>query len=272
MSETLLLIGCGKMGTALLAGWIAQGLTPSDAYVVEADTAAHARIRPMGVHVVAGPETLPHGLAPSIIVLAVKPQSMDQVVPAYAGPAATALTISIAAGKSIAYFEKLLGESRAIVRVMPNTPAAVGRGMSVCVANTRTSAAQRERTSELMAAVGDVAWIDDESLMDAVTAVSGSGPAYVFLLAECLGEAGRAAGLPEELAQRLARATVAGAGELLARSPESPAVLRRNVTSPGGTTAAALDVLLPAGGDGGLRDLMTRAVAAATRRGKQLAG
>lgn len=269
MSETLLLIGCGKMGTALLAGWIAQGLTPSDAYVVEADTAAHDRIRAMGVHVVAGPETLPHGLAPSIIVLAVKPQSMDQVVPAYAGPAATALTISIAAGKSIAYFEKLLGELRAIVRVMPNTPAAVGRGMSVCVANTRTSAAQRERTSELMAAVGDVAWIDDESLMDAVTAVSGSGPAYAFLLVECMAKAGVAAGLEPNLAMRLARATVVGSGELMRLAPEDAATLRKNVTSPGGTTEAALKVLMA---DPGLEDLMIKAIAAATRRGQDLAG
>ena len=269
MSETLLLVGCGKMGTALLAGWIAQGLAPADAYVVEADINAHERIRALGVHVVATPDALPHGLAPATIVLAVKPQSMDSVVPAYAGPAATALTISIAAGKSIAYFEKLLGEQRAIVRVMPNTPAAVGRGMSVCVANARTSEAQRERTAKLMAAVGDVAWIDDESLMDAVTAVSGSGPAYAFLLVECMAQAGIAVGLAPDLAMRLARQTVIGSGELMARAPEDPATLRKNVTSPGGTTEAALKVLMAAPG---LNSLMTAAIEAATRRGRELAG
>jgi pyrroline-5-carboxylate reductase len=145
MAETLLLIGCGKMGTALLAGWIAQGLTPTDAYVVEADTTAHERIRTLGVHVVATPDALPAGFAPATIVLAVKPQSMDSVVPAYAGLAANALTISIAAGKSITYYESLLGTGAAIVRVMPNTPAAVGRGMSVCVANRNASAEHRAR-------------------------------------------------------------------------------------------------------------------------------
>jgi len=268
MSETLLLIGCGKMGTALLAGWIAQGLAPSAAYIVEPDTAQHERIRAMGVHVVASPEALPHGLAPATIVLAVKPQSMDKVVPAYAGPAATALTISIAAGKSIAYYESLLGESRAIVRVMPNTPAAVGRGISVCVANTRTSAAQRTKTEKLMSAVGDVAWIEDESLMDAVTAVSGSGPAYAFLLVECMAQAGVAMGLAPDLAMRLARQTVIGSGELMHRADEDAGTLRKNVTSPGGTTEAALKILM---GEPGLKDLMTRAIEAATRRGRELA-
>ena len=267
MSETLLLIGCGKMGTALLAGWIAQGLAPTNAYVVEADTTQHARIGALGVHVVAGPEALPHGLAPATIVLAVKPQSMDTVVPAYAGPAATALTISIAAGKSIAYYEKLLGESRAIVRVMPNTPAAVGRGMSVCVANARTSEAQREKTGKLMSAVGEVAWIEDESLMDAITAVSGSGPAYAFLLVECMAKAGEAVGLAPDMAMRLARQTVIGSGELMARASEDAGTLRKNVTSPGGTTEAALKILM---GEPGLQDLMTTAIEAATRRGREL--
>jgi pyrroline-5-carboxylate reductase len=269
MSETLLLIGCGKMGTALLAGWIAQGLAPSDAYVVEADTSAHERIRAMGVHVVAGPDALPHGLAPATIVLAVKPQSMDQVVPAYAGPAATALTISIAAGKSIAYYEKLLGEQRAIVRVMPNTPAAVGRGMSVCVANAKTSEAQRTLTGKLMSAVGDVAWIDDESLMDAVTAVSGSGPAYAFLLVECMAKAGEAVGLAPDLAMRLARQTVIGSGELMRLASEDAQTLRKNVTSPGGTTEAALKVLMA---DPGLEALIIKAIDAATKRGRELGG
>jgi pyrroline-5-carboxylate reductase len=223
----------------------------------------------MGVHVVSSASELPHGLAPATIVLAVKPQSMDSVVPAYAGPAATALTISIAAGKSIAYYEKLLGDSRAIVRVMPNTPAAVGRGMAVCVANAKTTEAQRTRTSQLMAAVGDVAWIEDESLMDAVTALSGSGPAYAFLLVECMAKAGEAVGLAPDLAMRLARQTMIGSGELMRLASEDAGILRKNVTSPGGTTEAALKVLM---GDPGLEALMIRAIAAATKRGQELAG
>jgi pyrroline-5-carboxylate reductase len=178
MSETLLLIGCGKMGTALLAGWIAQGLAPSDAFVIEADTTQHDRIRAMGVAIAGTPDALVKNFSPATIVFAVKPQSMDAVVPVYGQFADSALFISIAAGKSIAYYEGRLGARAAVVRVMPNTPAAVGRGMSVCVANAHVDTEQRRRAGDLMAAVGDVAWIEDESLMDAVTALSGSGPAY----------------------------------------------------------------------------------------------
>jgi len=180
-----------------------------------------------------------------------------------------AVFLSIAAGRPIAYFEDRLGEDAAVVRTMPNTPAAIGRGITVACANRHVNGADRAICGDLLAAVGEVAWVDDEGLLDAVTATSGSGPAYVFLLIECLAAAGGAAGLPSDLAMRLARATVAGAGELAYQSEEAPSELRRNVTSPGGTTAAALSVLMA---DDGLGRLLTRAVAEATRRSRELAG
>ncbi|MBM3523484.1 MAG: pyrroline-5-carboxylate reductase, partial [Alphaproteobacteria bacterium] len=223
-----------------------------------------------GVACVAAFADLPATLQPSVIVLATKPQIMDEVVPRYRTMATGgALVISIAAGKTIDYFARQLGAESAIIRTMPNTPAQVGRGVTVCCASARVSATQRRTAEALMKAVGDVGWVEDESLIDAVTAVSGSGPAYVFLLAECMHRAGVEAGLPDALAAQLARATVAGSGELLHHSTESAATLRQNVTSPNGTTAAALSVLMA--GDG-LQPLLTRAVAAAKRRSQELAG
>ena len=204
------------------------------------------------------------------IVVAIKPQVAPEVVPTlapYLG--GNTVVVSIMAGRTIAFLEGALSRDAAIVRAMPNTPAAIGRGITVAVPNTRVSQRQRELVSMLLSATGAVEWIDDEALMDAVTAVSGSGPAYVFLLAEALAWAGAASGLPPDLAARLARATVAGSGELLHRSQLDPATLRQNVTSPGGTTAAALNVLM---GPDGLDALMTRAVAAATQRSRELAG
>ncbi|HEX4553194.1 MAG TPA: pyrroline-5-carboxylate reductase, partial [Xanthobacteraceae bacterium] len=179
------------------------------------------------------------------------------------------VVISIMAGRTLAFLEKTLPAGTALVRAMPNMPAAIGRGITVAVPNARVSAAQRDLADKLLAATGATEWVDDEALMDAVTAVSGSGPAYVFLLAESLARAGVAAGLPPDLAARLARATVAGAGELMHRSPLDPATLRQNVTSPGGTTAAALDVLTA---KDGLDPVMDKAIAAATRRSRELAG
>ena len=201
-------------------------------------------------------------------MLAVKPQVMPDIAPPYArfGDAAF---LSIAAGKPLAFFAKLLGDV-AIVRAMPNTPAAVQAGITVCVANAKVDAARRATCQGLLESVGEVAWVEDEGLMDAVTAVSGSGPAYVFLLAEVMAKAGIAAGLPPDLSTKLARATVWGSGQLLNASAESSEQLRINVTSPGGTTAAALAVLMAEGK--GFAELMTDAVAAATRRGKELAG
>ncbi len=265
----LLLAGAGKMGGALLAGWLERGLSPSDIIIQDpapaSDTLESALER--GVRVETSVGVLPK--PPSVIVVAVKPQVMEVVFPLLArlaGPRTTVL--SIAAGKTIASFERHLAVGAAVVRAMPNTPAAIGRGITVCCANPHVSAAQRALCDQLLAAVGTVAWITDEGQMDAVTAVSGSGPAYVFHLVEALAAAGEAAGLAPELAMRLARETVSGAGELLHRSDQDAGTLRHNVTSPGGTTAAALAVLMA---DDGLAALMRRAVAAATIRGRELA-
>jgi pyrroline-5-carboxylate reductase len=201
------------------------------------------------------------------VLVALKPQTIDANLPAYRR-FDRALFVSIAAGKTLGAFARLLGAGAAVVRTIPNTPAQLGRGITVACANAHVSAAQRALAQELLEAVGEVGWVEDEALIDAATAVSGSGPAYVFLLAECLAAAGAAQGLPPALAARLARVTVAGAGELLHRSPEAPETLRAAVTSPAGTTAAALAILMA---DPGLRDLMIRAVAAATKRSQELA-
>jgi pyrroline-5-carboxylate reductase len=255
------------MGGALLDGWLERG-TASSVHVVEPAAPARFADRPgVALHAAAG--ELPQGLAPDVVVFAVKPQVMAEVVPAYrrfVSPATVFL--SIAAGKTLRFFAGHLGEHAAVVRAMPNTPAAVGRGISVCCAGRAVSRGQRDLCDALLEAVGEVGWVEDEALIDAVTAVSGSGPAYVFHLVEALAEAGEAAGLPAELAMRLARATVIGAGELLRLSPESAATLRENVTSPKGTTYAALQVLMA---DDGLPALMRKAVAAAADRSRELA-
>ncbi|MDJ0942711.1 MAG: pyrroline-5-carboxylate reductase [Kiloniellales bacterium] len=264
----LLLVGCGKMGGALLCGWVERGLDPSVVTVVEPGAEARNDVAALGVEAVAGLDQVEAALQPAFVVLAVKPQMMDAILPdcrRFAAPGTAVL--SIAAGTTLGAFEAALGDEAAVIRVMPNTPAAVGRGMSVLCANARVDDAQKVVAGALMAAVGEVAWIEDEALMDAVTGVSGSGPAYVFLMIESLAEAGVEAGLPRELATQLAQATVAGAGELARQSEETAAQLRRNVTSPGGTTAAALEVLMA---EGGLPELMKRAVAAAARRGREL--
>lgn len=262
----ILLVGCGKMGGALLDGWLDLGLAPHDIYVVDPEEAKHPSRSQ--VHVAADIETLPVDLRPDVVVLAVKPQMMDAVLPAY-GRFGGAVYLTIAAGKPLAYFARILGGHAAVVRAMPNTPASVRRGMTVAVANSKASAGQRQQCGELLSAVSSVAWVEDEGVMDAVTALSGSGPAYVFLLAEVMAAAGVRAGLPEDLAARLARETVVGAGELLRQSPESPEQLRRNVTSPGGTTFAALQVLMR---DDGVGSLMCEAIAAAAKRSRELAG
>jgi pyrroline-5-carboxylate reductase len=265
----LLLVGCGKMGGALLRGWLAGGLSPGETIVIEPQAAAQAAIAALGVTVLADAAALPADFAPRVVVLAVKPQQMAAVLPGYARLARPGtFFLSIAAGKTIGYFERHLGPTAAIVRAMPNTPAAVGRGISVACANRAASAAQRAAATELLAAAGEVAWVEDEGLIDAVTAVSGGGPAYVFLLIECLAKAGAAAGLPEDLAMRLARVTVSGSGELARQSDEPAAVLRQNVTSPGGTTLEALKILMA---PDGLEPLFVKAIAAATRRSRELA-
>ena len=263
----ILLVGAGKMGGALLEGWLARGLEPSSVAVLDPSPPDETRRLLDARGVALNPAAPP---PPRVAVLAVKPQIMDGVL-ANLGPRLGPKTfaLSIAAGKTLASIAAPLGGGRAVVRAMPNTPASIGRGITVLVANAAATPEQRSLAEALLAAVGAVEWIEDEALMDAVTAVSGSGPAYVFLLAECLAEAGRKAGLPERLAARLARETVAGAGALLAASDLPPGKLRENVTSPGGTTAAALQVLM---GERGLAPLLVEAVAAAKRRSEELKG
>jgi pyrroline-5-carboxylate reductase len=265
---TIVLVGAGKMGSAMLDGWLGLGLAPARVAVIEPKPSPEiAALAARGLKL--NPDR--HAVRdPAVIVIAVKPQVAGEVVPATAswvGP--SSVVVSIMAGQRLASLERALPGGTAVVRSMPNTPAAVGRGITVAVANPQVTAPQRDLAGRLLAAIGAVEWVADEAMLDAVTAVSGSGPAYVFLLAETLAQAGAAAGLPADLAGRLARATVAGSGELLYRSTLDAETLRRNVMSPGGTTVAALEVLMD---KDGLAPLMRRAVAAATRRSRELAG
>ncbi|HLY47378.1 MAG TPA: pyrroline-5-carboxylate reductase [Stellaceae bacterium] len=265
---TVVLVGCGQMGAAMLRGWLARDAAERFLVVEPAGPpAALAAERRVAWHRAA--DGLPGDLAPEAIVFAVKPQIIDDVLPAYRRwVRPQTLFLSIAAGTTIGGIARHLGADAAIVRCMPNTPAAIGRAISVACANPNVGPEQRRLADALLAAIGESAWVEDEALLDAVTAVSGSGPAYVFLLIEALAAAGVRVGLPSDLALQLARATVAGSGELARQSPETPARLRENVTSPGGTTRAALDVLMA---ENGLADLLERAVAAATARSRQLA-
>ena len=266
---TLILVGCGQMGSAMLRGWVAGGAA-SQFIAIEPAGAPPSLAPAPEISFYKDASELPDGIAPDAVVFAVKPQIIDAVLPAYrrwARPGTVFL--SIAAGTTIAKLTRHLGDSAAIVRAMPNTPAAIGRAISVACPNANVRPSQRELCEGLLEAIGDSAWVEDEALMDAVTAVSGSGPAYVFLLIEALAAAGIKSGLPEDLAMRLAKATVSGSGELARLASEVPSRLRENVTSPGGTTRAALDVLMAADG---MQQLFDRAVAAATRRSRELAG
>jgi pyrroline-5-carboxylate reductase len=265
LSGPIVLAGAGKMGGAMLSGWLARGLDARSVSVIEPHPSDDiSALIAQGIRL--NPSAEDAG-AVTTLVVALKPQMFREagaMLKSFAGP--STLVVSIMAGATIASIEQVCGGMA--VRAMPNTPAAIGRGITVAVAAKAVSPAQRAVADALLRATGSVEWIDDESLMDAVTAVSGSGPAYIFLLAEELARAGVEAGLPPELATKLARETVSGAGELLHRSELASATLRQNVTSPGGTTAAALEVLM---GKDGLQPLLTRAVAAATRRSKELA-
>jgi pyrroline-5-carboxylate reductase len=265
INAPLVLAGAGKMGGAMLSGWLARGLDAKCVAVIEPHPSDEIRaLAAKGIRLNPSPKDVG---AVATLVVALKPQSFREAGPdlkPFAGPAT--LVVSIMAGTTIASIEDVCGGS--VVRAMPNTPAAIGRGITVAVAAKNVSRDQRAVADALLRATGSVEWVDDEKLMDAVTAVSGSGPAYIFLLAEELARAGVEAGLPEALATKLARETVAGSGELLHRSDLASATLRQNVTSPGGTTAAALEVLM---GKDGMQSLLTRAVAAATRRSRELA-
>lgn len=266
--DGLILVGCGKMGAAMLRGWLA-GNAASGFLVVEPEGLPR-EIAPAGlVKWCAAADALPNDLVPDAVVFAVKPQIIDAVLPLYrrwVRPGT--LFVSIVAGKTLAGLGRHLGPA-ALVRTMPNMAAAIGRAITVACANPLVTQEQRQLCDRLLSAIGESAWVEDEALLDVVTAVSGSGPAYVFLLIEALARAGEAQGLPPDLALRLARSTVAGSSELAHVSAESPATLRENVTSPGGTTRAALDVLMA---PGGLEPLILRAVAAAAARSRELSG
>ena len=269
MAIKVVLVGCGNMGYAMLEGWLKSGkLVAGEAFVVEPNEGFRERAAKLGGQTAASAGDLPPDLAPNLIIFAVKPQVMRDVVPAYQRFAAGGTTfLSIAAGTGIAVFEELLGKSTPIIRCMPNTPAAIGKGMMVLVSNPNVSVATKEFVADLLSASGEVATIQDEKLMDAVTAVSGSGPAYVFHFIEALTAAAENAGLPGETAKLLAMQTVYGAASLAAESREDPGKLRQQVTSPNGTTAAALGVLM---GSDRLTKLLTEAVEAARLRSIEL--
>ena len=265
----VVLVGCGNMGHAMLAGWIKSGrLNADEVFVVEPNDELRHRAGALGVATAISGDALPADAAPQLVVLAVKPQVIRDVTAGYKrfGNGKTTF-LSIAAGTPIATFAEVLGAKTPIIRCMPNTPASIGKGMMVTFANPHVSKDTQAFVADLLAASGRVASIADESLMDAVTAVSGSGPAYVFHFIECLTDAAEKAGLPADTAKLLAMQTVFGAACLAAESGEEPATLRRQVTSPNGTTAAALDVLM--GGDR-LKALVGDAVEAARKRSIEL--
>ena len=269
LPQSLVLFGAGKMGGAMLEGWLRIGMNPAGISLIDPKPSDElvTLAAENGMRLNPSPQEV--GLV-EVLVLATKPQMLDTAAPAvqaFIHP--KTLLISILAGKTLGDLSARLPNATALIRAMPNLPASVQRGVTAAAPGPGVSAAQRAMTDALLGSIGKVEWLDDENLIDAVTAVSGSGPAYVFHLVECLAAAGTAAGLPADIAERLARATIEGAGEMLFQSPLSPATLRQNVTSPAGTTAAALEVLMA---DDGLKPLMGRAVAAAKRRAAELSG
>ncbi|WP_425073927.1 pyrroline-5-carboxylate reductase [Sagittula sp. S175] len=259
----LVLLGCGKMGSAMLEGWLSRGLPAGSVWVQ--DPFPSDWLKGQGVHI---NEELPAD--PAIVLIAVKPQMMAEALPALKamGKGAT-LFLSVAAGIAIKTYEEMLGDRTPIIRAMPNTPAAVGQGITAVIGNARASASDLDLADALLSAVGQVVRLEDEGQMDAVTGLSGSGPAYVFHMIECMAAAGEAQGLAPELAMALAKATVAGAGALAMQAAEDPAQLRRNVTSPNGTTQAGLEVLM--NDNSGLPPLMAATVKAAADRSRELA-
>ncbi len=261
----LVLLGCGRMGSAMLAGWLERGLAPGAVWVM--DPAPSNWLKEQATRGLHLNEDLP--ARPAVVLVAVKPQVMAGALPVLAplGGGDTVF-LSVAAGIPIAAYEEMLGRRTPVIRAMPNTPAAIGKGITALVGNDEAGAAHLAMAEELLSAIGQTVRLDDEAQIDAVTGVSGSGPAYVFHMIECLAAAGEAEGLPPEMAMRLAKATVAGAGALAEAADESPARLRENVTSPGGTTAAALKVLMD--DETGLPPLMRKAVRAAVERSREL--
>ena len=269
MGTEIILVGCGNMGFAMLSGWVKSGkVKPGEVFVVEPSDGLRERAAALGCPVGDGGQALPGDAAPKLVVLAVKPQVIRAVTADYLRFAGGKTTfLSIAAGTPVATFEDVLGASTPIMRCMPNTPASIGKGMMVTFANSRVPTETQAFVADLLSVSGEVTTIDDESLMDAVTAVSGSGPAYIFHFIECLTAAAEKAGLPSDTAKLLAMQTVYGAASLAAESREDPGELRRQVTSPNGTTAAALSVLM---GEDRLKTLLTEAVEAARARSVEL--
>jgi pyrroline-5-carboxylate reductase len=268
LPSSLILVGAGKMGGSMLEGWLKVGMKPENVTVLDPKPSEEVMRLCQEKGISLNPAD---PAAADVLILAIKPQMLDEAAPALNGILGPqTLIISILAGKTIGDLRSRLPASSAIVRAMPNLPASIGRGATGAAVNEKVSESQRLTADALLSSNGIVEWLPSEDLIDAVTALSGSGPAYVFHLVECLADAGTAAGLPPDLAQRLARATVTGAGELLFQSELPPATLRQNVTSPGGTTAAALEVLMRE--PNGLKALMHEAVAAAKRRAEELAG
>ncbi|WP_457659430.1 pyrroline-5-carboxylate reductase [Sinorhizobium medicae] len=264
----IVLVGAGNMGGAMLAGWLKSGIAGGDLLVIDPGPPP-SMAKLLADNGVRHSTSAPAGIKARVVFLAVKPQVMESALPPVKGLVGSeTVIVSVAAGKTLGFIERHLGEA-ATVRAMPNTPAMIGRGVTGAFANARVREAQRALVHDLLKVSGPVEWVRTEADIDAVTAVSGSGPAYVFYLVECMAEAGRKAGLEADLAMRLARETVAGAGELLHQSPDDAARLRQNVTSPGGTTAAALDVLM---GEGGMQPLFDKAIATARKRAEELAG
>jgi len=262
MTAKMLLVGCGKMGSALL-----QRAANEFAACVVDPASPPAFVKALsGVSWLAAPEKIDPAYRPDIIVIAIKPQHMAEIVPAY-GRFDESVFLSIAAGQTLAKLRSFLG-NKPIVRAMPNLPASIGQGISVAVAAKNVTARQKSLCEKLLRSVGDMAWAEDESWLDAVTALSGSGPAYVFALVEAMATIGHSLGLPSDLAEQLARKTVIGCGALLAESGASASALRLAVTSPGGTTEAALKQLL---GPGGLSSLIEKTMSAAAERAKELA-
>lgn len=265
---SLVLVGAGKMGGSMLEGWLTIGFPGERIAVFDPNPSTHIVEVCNKASVILNPDQLP--FEPAALVLAIKPQALESVAPAVNLLLGTnTVLVSILAGKTIANLREYMPRARAVVRTIPNLPASIGKGATGAFADMHTSSEQRSTINALLQSNGLVEWLASEDLIDAVTAVSGSGPAYIFYLTECLAEAGEAAGLPPDLAARLAKATVTGSAELVASSDLPPSTLRENVTSPAGTTAAALHKLMA---DDGLAPLMKKAVNAARKRAQELAG
>lgn len=260
-SRGLVLLGCGKMGSAMLQGWLAQGLSPDMVHIIDPNPSDW--LKETGVSLNGDLPT-----DPAVLMIAVKPQMMQEALPQVEGfGGGGTLILSVAAGTPIQTYEAAFGPGTRVVRSMPNTPAAVGKAITAIVGNANATDADLDLAEGMLSAIGQVVRLTNESQIDAVTGISGSGPAYIFYMIDALAAAARAEGLPDEMAMQLAKATVAGAGALAEQAPETPEQLRINVTSPNGTTQAGLEVLM---GEGGLAPLMRKTVAAATHRSREL--